>query len=59
MAKTTEKKGRDVYAPTEAFAATIDGKDYSFTPQTYVREGHPALKQFPHLFQPLHVHHEA
>jgi len=50
--------GREVYAPIEAFVASVDGIDEPFTTQTLVREGHPILDEYGHLFRKVHVKYD-
>ena len=56
--KTKTPAGRDVYVPIEGFIANIDGTDVNFTQHTYVREGHPILDKFPHMFRPVRVQYD-
>ena len=50
--------GRDVFVPIEGFVAEIDGQPVNFTKYTFVREGHPILDKYGHLFKPLRVQYD-
>lgn len=58
MATKTHTGGRDVYAPIEPFVAEIDQAEVTFTEYTFVREGHPILEKYGHLFRPLRVQYD-
>lgn len=57
-ARAKDKGGREIFVPKEPFTAQVDGTDMAFTPQTLVREGHPILEKYPHLFEPVRVHYD-
>lgn len=54
----TATVGRDVYQPIEPFIAEIDGSTVNFTQYTFVREGHPILDKYGHLFRPVRVQYD-
>jgi len=48
--------GRKIYAPKEDFVAPYGGADVTFSRgRTLVREGHPILGSFGHLFEEVNV----
>ena len=56
---TTPSVGRDIYVPNDSFSAHIDGVDVAFVKDhTRVREGHPILRMYPHLFTVMRVHYD-
>ena len=55
VAREPEEHGREIYAPTESFIADVDGVQVSFGPHTLVREGHPVLLRYGHMFEPVRV----
>lgn len=58
-AKKPETTGRDVYVPVDSFSASVGGVDVAFVKDvTTVREGHPVLAKYGHLFKPIHVYFE-
>lgn len=56
--REAETTGREIYAAKESFVAEIDGAPISFGPHTLVREGHPVLKLYGHMFEPVRVQYE-
>ena len=57
--KKKPESGRDVYVPTDSFSAELDGVQVAFVKDhTRVREGHPVLAKYPHLFEPIRVHYD-
>lgn len=62
MPRTRESQpvsSRDVYVPNESFSCSIGGIDRTFVKdQTTVREGHPVLAKYAHLFHPIRVHYD-
>jgi hypothetical protein len=60
MATTKVKNpGREVFVPNDSFSADVDGVAMSFVKDhTRVREGHPVLAKYPHLFEPMYVHYD-
>lgn len=50
---------RRVFVPKESFTATIDGHPATFREDlTRVREGHPILAKYGHLFREITVEYE-
>lgn len=51
--------GREVYVPVDSFTASVDGVDMPFVKDhTRVREGHPVLAKYGHLFEKIRVHYD-
>lgn len=57
-AREAESHGREIYAPRESFVADVDGVQMNFTPHTLVREGHPVLRRYSHMFEPVRVEYD-
>jgi hypothetical protein len=55
----TEPEGRKVYVPTDSFGGEVDGIPRVFKKDiTRVREGHPLLVKYGHLFREIRVDYE-
>ena len=55
----TQPEGRTVFVPVDSFTTDVDGVPRTFQKDiTRVREGHPLLARFPHLFREIQVHYE-
>lgn len=51
--------GRTLYVAKESFMADVDGVPTMFREGvTLVREGHPILDEFGHMFEPARAHYE-
>ena len=57
-AKTAAPTGRDVFVPIDGFVANIDGTDVNFHRNIRVREGHPILEKYGHLFERIRVQYD-
>lgn len=52
-------QGREIFVPTDSFTARVDGVDVLFRKgETRVREGHPVLEEYAHLFEPIRAHYD-
>ncbi len=59
MAAKTRTAGRTVFVPTDSFTADLDGIPTTFEMDvTRVREGHPIIDRYPHLFREIQVDYE-
>ena len=59
MSKTATPAGRKVFVPVDTFSTDYDGAPTQFTQGiTTVREGHPILAKYPHMFREQWVEYD-